>query len=284
MGNSKMIWYLNGKFIVHNLAKVSVTDLGFGRGWGLFEYLRTYQGNPFLIDDHLNRFFKSAKLLRLTPPIPRDSLKILIRKLLGKNKFEGEVGVKIILTAGASSDGVFPSDGPTFVVMTTPLNKYPQTLYETGGKLFLTRRRRISPGIKTTDYLSALLALVEAREAGFDDVLFCTEEGEILEASRSNFFFFRSNVLFTAGRGVLPGVTRRLVINLAKKKFVVKESVIGISDLKNADEAFITSSEKEIMPVSQVGDLKIGEGKVGENTRFLMSEFRDFISDYYGKS
>ena len=282
MGNSKMIWYLNGKFVDHNLAKVSVADLGFGRGWGLFEYLRTYQGSPFLVDDHLSRFFRSAKLLLLTPPISKDPLKGLILKLLEKNKFDGETGVKMILTAGMSSDGVLPSNGPTFVVMAIPLKEYPQKLYEAGIKLSLTNRRRISPGIKTTDYLSALLALVEAMEAGFDDALFCTEDGEVLEVTRSNFFYFKGDTLYTAANQVLPGITRGLVIKLAKENFTVREKVIKVADLKNADEAFITSSEKEIMPVAQVGDLKIGNGRVGGRTRFLMKEFKKFVNGCSG--
>ena len=278
-----MVWYLNGKFVNSTGANIPVTDLGLCRGWALFEYLRTYGQKPFMIEQHFDRFYSSAQELYLVPPLNRKSLEKLIYKLLEQKKFSTEMGVKILLTAGESADGLNPSRKPTFAVMVFPVSQFPQSFYRRGIKLYKTFLKRFFPQVKTVNYLSAMVALKEAKNLGFDDALFCSDGGEVLEATRSNFFYFHSNVLHTTAKGVLPGITRGLVIGLASKSFTVKEGPVNGADLRRADEAFITSSDKEIMPVVQVGDLKIGNGRVGAKTKFLMGEFKNFVSSYYGK-
>jgi branched-subunit amino acid aminotransferase/4-amino-4-deoxychorismate lyase len=128
--------------------------------------------------------------------------------------------------------------------------------------------------VKSLDYLVAMVALQEARAKGFDDALLVGGRGEVFEATRSNFFAFFGNTLVTANEGILPGVTRGLVLTLARRFFRTKEKKFFLKDLKKAEEAFITSSDKEILPVVRVGKTVIGDGKVGWRTRQLMREFK----------
>lgn len=278
----EFIWYLNGKFVKSNEAKISLDDLGLVRGWGLFEYLRTYHGRPFKLKEHLQRFYRSAKKVYLKPPLTEDALARLVKKLLrlnGSKKLgirNKELGIKIILTAGPSRDGVTPSGKPTLAVQVFPVMKYPPRLYRRGISLLAYESHRFLADVKSLDYLAAMVALEEAKVGGFADALFIGPAGEVFEATRSNFFAFFGDTLATAKEGILPGITRRLVLDLARRRFPTKEKRFFLKDLKRAKETFITSSDKEIMPVVRVGNLRIGNGRVGERTRWLMKEFKKY--------
>ncbi len=273
-----MICYVNGKWVDKHKAKVSVMDLGLQRGWAVFEYLRTYKGAPFQLEGHLKRYFNSCQQLYLESPLKEVALSRLITRITKINFKNRELGIKVILTAGSSRDGVTPSTKPNLMILVSPVKKYSRRFYQQGLRLMVSRRDRCLTGIKTVNYLSSMQALVEAKRSGFDDALFCTRKGEVLEATRSNFFYFKGGTLYTAANQVLPGITRGLTIKLATGNFTVIEKVIKFADLTNAEEAFISSSDKEIMPVIQVGNLKIGNGRVGEKTKFLMSQFKRFVN------
>lgn len=274
------IWYLNGKFLKAGETRVPISDLGLQRGWGVFDYCRTYNGKPSKLEDHLNRFYHSANATAIKIWISKKELKLIITKLLKVNGASGnnEVGVKMILTAGESFDGVTPSGKPTLCIMVIPLIKYPQKLYQIGASLTVCRENRSFPEVKTTNYLAAMIALKEAKKNGFDDILYIDANDEVLESSRSNFFAFFGDRMVTAKDGVLGGVTRKIVIELAKKHFIVEQRKLFFKELDNASEAFITSTEREIMPVVQVGKIRIGNGKVGLRTKQLMGIFKEATS------
>lgn len=269
-----MIWYVNGKFVEDEKAVITVTDLGLQRGWAVFEYLRTYGGVPFQLKKHLERYFKACPRLYLKPPLDKDKMTALIQKLIKINFRRHELGIKIILTAGSSRDGVTTEGRASLLVLTMPIKAYPRRLYFQGVRLLISNRGRYLPEIKTTNCLAAMQALVEAKKQGFDDALFVGQRGEILEATRSNFFAFFGDELWTAKEKVLVGVTRGLVIELAQRRFKVKEKTFYLKDLEKADEAFVTSTDKEIMPVVGVESIRIGNGRVGFRTKDLVNRFR----------
>lgn len=280
-----MLWYLNGQFIDKDQAFVPITDLGLNRGWGVFDYLRAYSDHghkPFMVEDHLDRFFSHGKKIGLTAGLGKNDLKSVLAKLLEQDGLVGDIGVKILLTAGQSQDGVFPTGAGTLAVLLLPAGRYQESFYIQGIKISTASLPRLFPELKTTNYLTSMLALKEAKERGFDDALFCDSDGRILETTRSNFFFFQGGTLFTSDEtDILPGVTRSVVLELAKPDFEVKVGSHQIERLGEADEAFITSTDKEIMPVVCVGDKTIGDAQVGPKTKFLREKFRGFVAEYY---
>ena len=242
----KNIWYLNGKFLAAGETVVPVSDLGLQRGWGVFDYCRTYNGKPFRLEDHLNRFYLSASAAALKVGERKPKLKGIILKLLIKNRqlfSKCEVGIKMILTAGASIDGVTPNGGPTLCIMAHPLIAYPEAIYQKGASLAVCRDGRTYPEVKTTNYFTAMVAIKNAKKKGFDDILYVGSGGEVLESSRSNFFAFFGDKLVTAKEGVLGGVTRKIVMEIAKEHFIVEQRELFFKEIAKASEAYITSSD-----------------------------------------
>ncbi len=278
--------YLNGKIVPAAKARVHPEDIGFLRGYGVFEFLRTYGERPFLCGEHIKRLKNSAKLLNLKLPLSEQELKTAINKIISKNGFKNST-VRIILTGGKTKDGM-TFDSPSLLILAGEFKHPPAGLTEKGIKLITLEHQRELPEAKTLNYVSAVrLYNARAKKEGAFEILY-THNGRVLECSTSNFFIFsekiskggKSAVLVTPKKGVLKGVTRNLVVRLAREKFKVEEREIETSELKSAKEAFITATNKEIIPVARIGARKIGNGKVGENTEILMKMFKDYVSKF----
>jgi branched-chain amino acid aminotransferase len=162
-------------------------------------------------------------------------------------------------------------------VLITPLGERDMERFARGCKLITTRLQRESPEAKTTNYMAAVRALKEAARQGAADALFVNEQGHVLEATRSNFFIFRGDTLVTPREGVLIGVTRNVVLELARGRFAIEERPILLDELPLAGETFITSSSREITPVVQIDDLVIGDGKPGPRTYELEQRFIEMV-------
>lgn len=275
-------YYLDGKIIPAKDAKIHISDIGLLRGYAVFDFLRTYNGKPFFLEEHIQRLENSAKLLGLTLPISKNEIKQLIIKLIKKNGFF-ESTARIILTGGFTSDGkTFNPSTPTLCIKVDQLRGFPKEAYENGVSLISLNWKRALPKAKTIDYVMAIRALTFAnkrRKKKIFEVLY-TPDNCVLEASTSNFFLFKKDVLITPKDDILPGITRAIVLKLAKKKFKVEERKVSKDELKEATEAFITSTEKEIIPVIKIDNLIIGDGKIGNNTKLIMQLFHDFVQSY----
>lgn len=269
--------YLNGKILPENEAKIGLHDIGLLRGYGLFESVRTYSHKPFLLKDHFIRFERSAKTLNIKLPISYKELNIIINKLIKKNNLK-EASIKMVLTGGNSEGGLqYKPDSPTFFVITEKLLGLPKKIYQQGIKLITRNYLRNIPEIKSTNYLEAISQSQRLKKEKAFELLF-TYENKVLESQTGNFFMFKKNKLITPKKNVLLGVTRNYIIKLAKDKFTVIEKDIREKELKNADECFITGSHKEIVPVTQINNQKINNAKVGQNTKYLMTEYKKSIS------
>ncbi len=269
--------YLNGKIVPLKRARVSPRDIGFLRGYGVFDFFRTINGKPFLYDEHIERFKNSAELFNLKIPIGDAELKKIIDKLILKNGFR-ESSVRIVLTGGELKNGMgFDSFSPTFLILVEKSKTPPAKLYKTGVKLITLEHRRELPRAKTLNYISAVrLCNSELKRKKAFEVLY-TDRGRVLECSTSNFFIFRGGKLITPKKDILLGTTRNLVLKLAGKHFKTEEREIKSRELRFADEAFITASNKDILPVVNIDGKIIGDGKVGENTRKLMDAFGSYV-------
>ncbi len=266
--------FLNDKWVPTDKLKISAFDLAVTRGFGVFDFLRTYNRRPFYLDDHLDRFFNSAKLLGLKIPKTKKQIKEIIFEGIKKNP-GGELNIRMILTGGETVDGITPTGKHLLLLTFTPVVEYPKKFYQKGVKVITIRGSRFLPQAKYLNYTQAVLAMMKAKKEGAQEALYVDEKGRITEASRANFFAVIKGKLITPKKEILFGATRKVVLELSRRlKIPVKEKELRIGEIKDFNEAFITASTKGIMPVVQIDGWKIGKGKVGPVTKKLMEEFK----------
>lgn len=268
--------YLNGKIVPENKAAISIHDIGLLRGYALFESLRVYAGVPFLIKEHYERLKKSADILKVKLPVGFEELSSIAAKLLKKNKLS-DAALKIVLTGGNSSGGFhYNYDVPTLIIFFEKLHDF-RTVYKEGVKLVTSEYLRPFAGIKSTSYLGAINRSHALEKENAFEVLYLNDS-KVLESQTGNFFMFIGDKLVTPKKDILFGVTRNFILKIVEKLFKVEERAILFSELKNATECLITGSCKEIVPVTQIDNIKIGNGKVGENTKQLIKLYQEHIA------
>ncbi len=269
-------WYIGEQWVPPGKATISINDIAVLRGYSVFESLRTYDRRPFHLDQHLVRLYRSAKLIEMEIPWTTEQIAEVVREIIARNTYR-HAAIRLLVTGGESDDGILPSGKPLLAVLITPLGERDMERFAKGCKLITTKLQRISPEAKTANYIAAVRALKEAVRRDAADALFVNERENVLEATRSNFFIFRGDILVTPRRGILIGITRNVVLELARSSFAVEERPILLEELALADEAFITSSSKEITPVVQIDDLIIGNGKPGPRTYQLEQRFIEMV-------
>ncbi len=262
-----MYFFINGSFVSESDAKLSVLDLGLIRGFGVFDFLRTYSGKPFHLKEHLQRLSYSAKNIGISVPYSLEETEEILETLLKKNG-PGEYCIKLVLTGGISPDQLFPSEKASFIAFAYPLTGYPEHFFREGIRTITTFQKRSLPDCKTTQYLPAILSLKEGKKRGASEALYVNEKKEILEATTSNFFAFKNGTLITPPEDeILVGITREVVLRLCRSYFPVEVRSIHLEEIPYFDETFITASNKEIMPVIQIDDMQIKDGSVGPLTK-----------------
>jgi branched-chain amino acid aminotransferase len=274
--DNNALWYINGRWVHPNEATISINDVAVLRGYSVFESLRTYDRRPFHLDEHLQRLYRSAALIELEIPFTPEFVAKLIHEAIERNTYKHS-SIRLLVTGGESEDGVMPGDQPGLALLVTQLGERDMERFAQGIKLITTSLQRTTPEAKTSNYEAAIRALKEAKKHDASDALFVNGQGHVLEGTRSNFFVFLGDTLVTPGKGVLIGVTRKTVLELAKGRFPIEERPILLSELPQADEAFITSSSKEITPVVRIDDVTIGDGKPGARTYELEQRFIEMI-------
>ncbi len=186
--------------------------------------------------------------------------------------------IRIVVTGGASEDFMTPPPQPTLVVMVNPIGPNPSAAYTQGVKVITTQLERIMPTVKSLNYITAIMAMQAARQRGAVEAIYRTADQRITEGTRANFFVFQGKRLITPNADILGGITRDVVLEIAEDDFEVVEAPLYYTDLATYDEAFITSSTKEVLPVVQIDDITIGKGQPGPNTRKLMELFRSYVN------
>jgi D-alanine transaminase/branched-chain amino acid aminotransferase len=237
-----------------NTAGVPVTDLLVQRGYGIFDFLRVAKDKPLFIEAHLDRFFTSAEIMRLNIPQTREDIKNIVAELIEKNKMSYS-GIRMIIAGGDAPDG-YTIEQPHLIVIQAPLAEPTFTLPSTGIKLASYNYQRQIPQVKTTDYLMAVWLQPWMKQQDADDILY-HHNGVVSECPRSNFFIVTNeNVLVTAEKNMLKGVTRKNILTVCMENGIkVETRDLLLSEVATAKEAFITSSTKRIIPVHQVDDI-----------------------------
>ncbi len=260
--------YINDQYLDGKVATISPLDLSVLRGVGVMDYFRTYGGRPFRLREHLERFIFSAGVIGLTVPKSVEEMEGVVEGLLERTNFE-ETGIKVVLTGGISSDQLMPEGSPTFFAIGYPFKPFPDICFEKGVKITTECYQRPFPKAKSIIYLPGIVAL----KKGSLDVLFYNEQGFFLESGTANFFAVKEGKVITPKDGVLEGITRKVVLEIAD----VEERAIHKSELESFEGVFLTSSNKEIMPVIQIDNHVINNGVIPLTTWNLMKRFANHV-------
>jgi branched-chain amino acid aminotransferase len=287
---------VNGKISDGASAVISVFDHGFLYGEGVYETVRTYNGEPFLFDRHMKRLRTSAGMIMLDVPLSDQdylnrSLETMNAARLGKqsNGQYAEAYIRILHTRGIGDLTYDPAATPTpsVVVIVKPLPVPAEEQFRDGVKVCMVdiirnHPRSVNPLIKSNNLLNNALCMQQALRKGGAEGVFRNYKGELSECSQSNLFIVKDGVVRTPplDAGLLAGITRAFVFEIgAALGIPVEEAVLKDGDLFGADEAFFTSTTKELMPIVEVDDRTVGTGKPGSVTRKLLAEYRQRAHD-----
>jgi branched-chain amino acid aminotransferase len=273
------------------MAQISIFDRGFLYGDSVYEVIRTYDGVPFELERHLIRLEESAGRIAMKLPVSCQQLseEVLAAHRASQNK---DSYVRVVVTRGSGPIGLdiaLASDQRRFVVAKPLEEVRPKaSVYEEGVKIALVSVRRnlqtaIDPQAKTGNYLNSVMALVEARKKGAFEAIMLGHRGNVTEGSSSNIFAVVGGILLTppVDAGILKGITRTVVLEIARSQNMkVLELPITSDVLLGADEAFITSSIREIVPVVQVDDQILGTGKPGPVVAQIRALFKSYVQTY----
>lgn len=283
------IIYLNGQLIPRSKAKLSPFDHGFLYGYGLFETMRAYNGHVFRLDRHLARLRRSAQSLDLANRLAAFDLEAACTKTLEANKLKG-ARLRLTVSAGEGDMTPDPStcSSPTVLITAQNLVPLPAGKYETGFKAALSSLRRNSQSplsrLKSTCYMENILARMAAKAAGCDEAIFLNEQGYLTEGSSTNIFLVSNGELITPcfESGVLPGITRDAVLEIARASNIkILERQVELKELIEAEEAFVTNSILELMPLTWFEDKSIDTGKPGQLTKELLAAYRKLVKEAF---
>ena len=276
--------YVNGVISPAQEAVVPVYDHGFLYGEGVYETLRTYNLVPFLYERHMGRLRASSQRLHLEVPFTDGQLARWIDQTVQAAGKMREAYIRVLFTRGVGELNYDPESTPepTTVIIVKPLDEPPARVFENGINICLVEILRNHPGsvnplIKANNLLNNALAMQEAKRRGGEEGLMCNYRGELSECSQANFFMVRGGVVLTppSGAGLLEGITRAFLFEIGREIGIeVREAVLYPKDLETAGEAFITSTTRELSPVTSVDGKPVGSGKVGAVTRKLLEGYR----------
>jgi branched-chain amino acid aminotransferase len=278
--------FFNNSIINEEHAIVSIFDHGFLYGDGVFETLLAYNGVVFMLEEHIARLKNSAQLISLTVPYNDSQIASIVYDTLTSNQLI-DAYIRITITRGVGPIGldIDLCKSPTFLVMSRPSHPYPEGLYERGMSVIVTEVRRniieaVDPAIKSLNFLNNIIAKTDAKRNNADEALMCNIRGYLTEGTVSNLFFSKDGILYTPSIdcGILQGITRRVVIELARENGIkVIEGQYFKDSLYQAQEVFLTNTSMEVMPVCAVDSVKYD---VGQRAKFLRDAYIEFRNKY----
>jgi branched-chain amino acid aminotransferase len=279
--------FINGNFIPSEQASVSIYDHGFLYGDGAFEGIRAYNGKPFKLTEHVERLYNSLKALWITLDYPAEQFATNIKKLVEMNEVkDGYIRVTVSRGIALGLDPKNIKSEPTVVISTDKLALYAPSMYEEGLEVVTVASRVANPQVlewrikSLGKYVANIQAKIEANIVGAGEGLMLTEDGHVAECTGDNIFFIKKGEVVTppAYVGILEGITRQTAMDLLHEMGVpVHEKVFTRFDLYSADEAFLTGTAAEVIPMVKLDGRPIGDGKPGPLTKRLEAAFRAYI-------
>lgn len=277
------IVYVNGEWVSDSKARISVYDIGLQRGYGVAEVISVYNGIPYLLDRHLKRVQYGLQSLHIAG-VSSDKIEKIIHTGLKKNQ-ETECTVKVIITGGIATHGPSFKGRPTVIVLFSDRQKHQKKSYTEGVRAVPFEAFRVFHDVKSLNYVSSVLGIEYAKSKDAHEAIFMDARGRVTEGMTSNFFIVHKGILYTVRTDhVLQGITRNRVLELARSVLPVQEiDMLTERDVVRADEAFITSRNRNIMPVTQWDRKIIGEGVPGRWTCMLMEKLSEDIDRACGR-
>lgn len=276
--------YLDGKFVKEEEAVVSVFDHGVLYGDGVFEGIRAYHGRVFKLQEHIDRLYESAHVIKLTIALSKEEMTEVVLETLRRNNLDNAY-IRLVVTRGKGDLGLNPRNCSKSLVfcIASGIQLYPDELYQKGMSIVTVPTRRnnpeaLNPRVKSLNYLNNIMAKTEAILSGVPEALLLNDEGYVAEATGDNVFIVKKGVLITPPPfvGILEGITRNTVMELAKGKGIpVEERLFNRLDVYIADECFLTGTAAELIPVVSVDGRQIGNGRPGAMTNQLIADFRE---------
>ncbi|MGR3311568.1 MAG: branched-chain-amino-acid transaminase [Candidatus Brocadiales bacterium] len=276
--------YINGKLVPQEDAKISVFDHGLLYGDGVFEGIRSYNGNIFKLTAHIDRLYDSAKALALNISMTKEEIKAAIKDTLEANNLK-DAYIRLVVTRGIGKLGLDPHkcSNPQVIIITDTIELYPKKYYNDGLEVVTVATVRnhpeaVDPRIKSLNYINNILAKIECLNAGAMEAVMLNRDGLVAECTGDNIFIVKGGILYTppAYAGILKGITRDVVIELATEKgIVVKEELFSRYDLYVADECFLCGTAAELIPVVKIDARPIGTGKPGKVTTDLLKRYQE---------
>ncbi|MDC7220286.1 MAG: aminotransferase class IV [Spirochaetales bacterium] len=275
------IYYVDGEFVPENEAFVLAKDIAVLRGFGAFDFMRTYGRRPFHLEDHIARLRKSTEKIGLDLKWSDEEISKAVMDTLEKNPSYEEANIRIVVTGGESSNGVLPEGNGKLIIMVSDKHACPEWWYTDGAPVVTVDVERYIPEAKSINYMNAVIAQKKAKNKDAVEAIYVDREQRVLEGTTTNIYGFKGNKLVTPGTDILDGITRKVVLDLAKEDFEVEIRDIKKDELADFEEIFMSASNKEIVPVIKIDDLTIGNGKPGPKTQKIMDAFRK-LTDAYG--
>jgi len=280
--------YIDGEFFDQADAKVSVFDHGLLYGDGIFEGIRFYNGRVFRMEAHMTRLWESARSICLEIPISREEMDEALLETIRQNGLRDGY-VRLIVTRGVGNLGLNPVQckRPSIIIIATTVALYSEENYRRGLTVVTVPTRRmgpatLNPAIKSLNYLNNVLARIEANLANADEALMLNDAGNIAECTADNVFMVKGGQIMTPPitAGALRGITRATVFDIAAElDIAISERELTRHDLYIADEAFLTGTAAEVIPMIKVDGRDIGDGKPGPITQRTIGRFRELTRE-----
>ncbi len=282
--------YFNDGLVEREKAQISISDQGFLYGYGIFQTMRAYNGKMFMLDRHVERLREAAYAIGMGEEVAGLDLARACRETLEANELQ-DARVRLTVTNGDHPELPWVEAGgmPTVLVTAQPYTPISEEKYNEGFKVCIASVKRCKQSvfsrIKSINYMTSVMARMEATENGLDEAIVLNEDGYVAEGGSSNIFFVEGKKLITPAEenGLIPGVTREVVMSLSKRMGLsIKEGDITPDAIEVFDEIFMTNCLIEVMPVVRVSDEEgrmdiIGEGKPGKVTKRLLAAYRDKV-------
>jgi len=289
LSRKECLVYIDGEYYPESEAKISVFDHGFLYGDGVFEGIRSYNGIVFKLKEHIDRLYYSARAIMLDIPMTKEEMTRAVLETLRKNNLKNAY-IRLVVTRGKGDLGLDPRKcpKPSIIIITVPLLQlYDEEKREKGMSMIVSWVRRdpvdaTTHEIKSLNYLNSILAKIEANNAGADEAIILDSNGFVCEATGENLFIVKDGKIITppSTSGPLPGITASVIKEIAQKMgYQVIEKGITVAELYGADEAFVTGTAAEVMPIREVNKRQIGEGKIGPVTRKILEKFMEYTRD-----
>ncbi|MEY2794211.1 MAG: Branched-chain-amino-acid transaminase [Bacteroidota bacterium] len=251
---------------------VSIKDVGFLRGFGIFDFFRIIEGKPVFLKDHLDRFLSSASKMGISHSYKENTLTELILELASMSQDEC-LGVKMVLSAGESLNGFDPvGESQLYIIPSV----FSFADFQKGMRLKSIPFQREMADIKSLNYAFALRHWGQIKAEGFDDYLYYTNEKGVTECSRSNLFMVKNKKVITPLNGILEGITRKKIVEICESEYDLEVRDVGLNEFLDADEVFTTGSTKRVVPIFEIDGKEINRREVGEITLDLYNQIKRF--------